>query len=129
MLPDNYNVACAMTQLKKLLTPLSFMGGVVVVLGVYVLVRAVAPGTVTTPTFDPPIDVDLQASLDCVRVGPVGSPAVCPAGYILTGGGGNCSEDDSDNPSIYPDFALNRFVTSCDSASGPQAVAVCCRIL
>jgi hypothetical protein len=73
-------------------------------------------------------DIAAAVRLDCTLVSGT-STATCPAGYLLTGGGGSCNANNSDNPSFVPDLVNQKYSASCSGANGPTAYAICCRLL
>jgi len=92
-------------------------------------VQAVAPGSITNPTFGPlNNNVQIQRQLECQVVKSLlYQTAFCPDGYVVTGGGVEC-DDGGDELRIWPNTDNNSVLSLC-SANWTRSYAVCCSVI
>jgi len=88
-----------------------------------------------TPAAQPTLELvvaDSSGSFSCKDAGNFDSTcatAKCPAGYILTGGGGSCSAGDRKIKSLFPRFSTGEFTIACEQQGvAPSAQAICGRL-
>lgn len=89
------------------------------IFGVFLFVRAVAPGATKNPSFGPQDDdVVIQPRLECIVVGPVGAPVCPPLFPTRTGCGGDANDDNNNIWGVDPN--------TCDTDG--NSYAICCRL-
>jgi hypothetical protein len=73
-----------------------------------------------------------SVSFDCKDAGNFDSTcatAACPAGFVLTGGGGICAAGDRKLKGLSPNFPMGKLTIQCEKQGvPPQVTAICCKL-